>query len=289
MIKQIHSFRTVKSLFLTVAFCAVPNYATAYQFDVSLLGAKADYEDKDKYTAYGLVLEAFLEPIEVQKGPYAEQDFITRTPSVGVIGLKYDFDLHDRGSSEITAGGVAVTFMADTSNLLVDSGYFGYEQDAEFDNGQKFDSDLQNYWLKLGYFFQQQTAVYAITDYYEWEMLAIKDEELHLGIGTKALVDKFNIEAELLNIRYDSDGEEDTNYEVSIEMDYYFMPSLSVGGYIVVNRGQSDEEELDGFGISFLAFIQQQFYVEVEYSSREAKHNDNLSSDRTAVIFGVRW
>ena len=265
-----------------------PIIVLAYQFDASIIGSKESYKDKDESSVIGLNMQALLYPVESQSGPYAEQAFIARAPSINVIAMTYDLDLHQRGSSSFYSGGLVVTLAEKKSNWVSQFGYLQLQGETDLDLGLSYDSDLENYWLGAGYYMKPTVMVSTTVDHTEVRVLNLRYEELSIEFGIKALFDDINLEMDIRHILYDDNGEEEENIEGQLAMDYYINPSTSIGGYLGVNRGNSDREEYDEIEINFLKFIRR-YYVELAYIKTNDKLDDDQSSYGYSATFGVRW
>ncbi len=240
---------TVSGLALTTL-----SYAESYQFELfgvysqsvsdgsdEFLGYPYSYDLTVKNTSYSIV--AYLKPVSLEKGPYAEAVFLDKASGVsaGYTKSSYEFDANYSGPYSFLSG--SNTFnnkhysvdgrYVNKRGIIVESGYGKFESD-----------DDNNYYLGLGTYISDASSLSLRHTIYEYEsnddstITSITFHSVYPFADTSSL----SLDAEINYIDDDSSGEDTVG-----SRQYYFNHSFAIGlslGYIDIGDDDASYGEI---------------------------------------------
>jgi len=278
------------AIMVSISQAESPNYNVSAQGMYS----STDHDDNTNFTQMGVGARYFLAPVNPNKGPLNEAEFLDRQSNLqGMLGtLSIDLDTGDPVVGIVSLDGdfvdIGFEFADQTQPFTAGVEYVtGSATKTVLGVKGKITVDITA--ITLGYFLDSHSAVGFK---YETTTTEIKADGVSQGkydadtLGVKyknvmPLADSkyVNFEAGLDHI---SDNDNNSNNELSARFDYYFDIKTGLFGGLALNSGDDPSTEGTTLGLGAHYFVSPTVKLLFQYENFMAK--DSFYDDKTIDI-----
>ena len=273
------------AVILLVATIPVSVQATdSYQY--SIVGAYQNTDDDSNSDSTFILggLAYFFKPVSLNKGPYAEADFLDRQSYIiGAFGVaEFGFSGIDLDGNAIV---IAYTFAEQSTPFTIGLAHSLVEADDTV-SGNSVDVESNQSTLNVGYYLTDRSAVQAHVSQGESKFkvngtVVGESEEDAMGASYRVLTPLSNNRYVGIEIGYEraDNIDNETNSEITIDADYYFDLKAGVHGKYVVNSGDNSTDEGKTITLGFSVFMSRttQIFFEVGKFSADSDGDDEDS------------
>ena len=278
----------VAVLLLAVIIPVSVKAADSYQYSVAGLYANSDDDSGFESTLILGGLAYYVKPVSLNKGPYAEAEFLDRQSNIiGAFGLaEFDFSGVDVDGNALL---VAYTFAEQSTPFTFGLSHVFIDADDTV-SGNSVDIESSQSTLNIGYYLTDRSAVGVHLSQGESEIkvngtVVGESEDDAIGADYRVLTPLSNNRYAGLKIGYEraDNINNETNSEIAIEADYYFDLKAGLHGKYVVNSGDDSTDEGKTITLGFSVFTSRTtgifFELEKFSADKDGDDEDSVSID----------
>ena len=268
-------------LLLVVIIPVSVKAADSYQYGVAGTYTNSDNDSDFESTLILGGLAYYFKPVSLNKGPYAEADFLDRQSNIiGAFGLaEFDFSGVDVDGNAIV---VAYKFAEQSTPFTFGLSHAFIDADDTV-SGNSVDIESDQSTLNIGYYLTDRSAIEVHVSQLESEIkingtVIGESEEDAIGAGYRVLTPLSNNRYVGLEIGYErvDNIDNETNSEIAIDADYYFDIKAGLHGKYIINSGDVSTDEGKTIALGFSVFTSRTtgIFFELEKFSADKDGND---------------